>query len=316
MFPVYDENETEKPPIINNWLIAINIVVALFQCMLVVTGCGAQLTAYMEVPIRCINHFSPREFATICTSMFMHSGLGHLFGNMWMLYLFGDNVEDRLGHRNYLLFYLGCGILAALAHIISDPSSSTPLLGASGAIAGVMAAYLVLYPGVKIKTWIFGIWGPRVPAWFIIGGWFVLQLAATAMLDPSDNIAYFAHIGGFAAGIALLHLFSFNRANNTEHQADTVFASAKNKPNCWQGALVACLFLGAVGYSIHGRTERIHQATLPAAEAAPTFKKQSKGYQVTASNMKDHQVSNKRASHGAHKKATHAQRVLSKPLQN
>lgn len=183
MLPIHDENECESVPYVNNCLIAINIIVLGVQVYLfgVAVLFGITDDSYCLVPTRFLHHFDAAEALTLLTAMFSHAGLGHLIGNLWVLYLFGDNVEDKIGHRNYLLFYLGCGVIAAMAHIISDPTSSVGCLGASGAIAGVMAAYLILFPSVPVKTWIAWFWCINIPAWLIIGGWFGIQLVATAV---------------------------------------------------------------------------------------------------------------------------------------
>src|SRR5579885_275429 len=149
---------------------------------------------------------------TIFTSMFMHAGWLHIGGNMLFLYIFGDNVEDRLGHVGYLIFYLFCGTVAALAQVAVDPHSAIPSLGASGAIAGVLAASLVFFPGTRVTTLIFlGIFITltSLPALILIGVWFALQLfdGVAALSSQSDQamggVAYFAHIGGFTAGLLI-----------------------------------------------------------------------------------------------------------------
>lgn len=145
--------------------------------------------------------------ATLLTSMFLHGSWGHLIGNLWFLWVFGNNIEDSMGHLRFLGFYLLTGLAAAGAQIALDPSSGVPMVGASGAISGVMGAYLVLYPRVRIDTWV-GFFIIDVPAWGMLGYWMLLQL--TGVLGPSGpggGVAFGAHVGGFIAGVALVPLF-------------------------------------------------------------------------------------------------------------
>ena len=150
-------------------------------------------------------------WGTVFTSMFMHGGWMHFIGNMLFLWVFGDNLEARLGHVKYLLFYLGCGIVAVWAHVITDVDSTVPLIGASGAISGVLGAYLVLYPYNRITTLIFMLFITviRVPAVLLLGFWFVLQLfQGVGSLGPgSGGVAYMAHVGGFVAGVSAMVLY-------------------------------------------------------------------------------------------------------------
>jgi hypothetical protein len=144
--------------------------------------------------------------------MFLHGSWMHVIGNMWFLYIFGDNVEDYLGHFKYLLFYLLVGVIAMVTQIIVDPHSTVPTIGASGAIAGVLGAYFLLYPRARVLTWffVFIVW---VPAWVMLGYWFVLQFlsgTATSLAyagRSAGGIAFWAHVGGFVAGVVLVKLF-------------------------------------------------------------------------------------------------------------
>jgi membrane associated rhomboid family serine protease len=157
----------------------------------------------------------PPDFAripaplTLITSMFLHGGLMHLLGNMLFLWVLGDNVEDALGHRRYVVFYLVCGVLAALAHAAMEPGSTIPMVGASGAISGVMGAYLVLHPKARIKVLVsyFIVW---LPAFVVLGVWIVFQVisAGAAAGGAGGGVAWWAHIGGFLAGMLLCGLFS------------------------------------------------------------------------------------------------------------
>jgi membrane associated rhomboid family serine protease len=145
------------------------------------------------------------EEFTLVTYMFMHAGWLHLLGNMVFLWVFGDNVEDALGHVRFLLFYLLCGIAAGLAHTLVDTASQMPLVGASGAIGGVLGAYLVLYPRARIWVLLFLRIPMRLPAIWVLGGWIALQfLSLGSTVEEGEAIAWWAHIGGFAAGVALV----------------------------------------------------------------------------------------------------------------
>jgi membrane associated rhomboid family serine protease len=143
---------------------------------------------------------------TIVTAMFMHGSWVHIIGNMWFLWIFGDNLEDRMGPIRYTLFYLICGVLAAMAQILSTPSSPIPMVGASGAIAGVLGGYILLYPKARVRClWILIIFITtiRLPAWLLLGLWFISQFAV-----PSESgIAAMAHVGGFISGLVLVKLF-------------------------------------------------------------------------------------------------------------
>ncbi len=147
--------------------------------------------------------FIPANFAllTLFTSMFLHGGFGHIFGNMWFLYLFGDNVEDKFGKAKYILFYIASGLAAALVHYLSDPVSAVPTIGASGAISGVLGAYLVFFPHAKVHT--IGPFYQRLtlPAYAMLGLWFVMQFLG--LFGSGGGIAFWAHIGGFAFGAAV-----------------------------------------------------------------------------------------------------------------
>jgi hypothetical protein len=141
--------------------------------------------------------------------MFLHGGFWHVAGNMLFLWIFGDNVEDYLGHFRYLLFYLGSGIAAGLTHLVLNLNSSAPTVGASGAIAGVMGAYFILYPRARVLTWFPPIFLFYVPAWLILGYWFLMQFfIGTATAAAQSGIAVWAHIGGFVTGVLIIKMFS------------------------------------------------------------------------------------------------------------
>ncbi|MFV2092139.1 MAG: rhomboid family intramembrane serine protease [Hyphomicrobiales bacterium] len=143
---------------------------------------------------------------TLVTYMFLHGGWMHLLGNMLFLWVFGDNIEDAMGHVRYLIFYLACGIIAGFTYAAIAAESQAPLIGASGAVAGVVGAYLVLHPKVKIWVLVFARIPLRLPAMYLLGAWVLLQIFNAALADPSDDVAWWAHIGGLAAGVILLPL--------------------------------------------------------------------------------------------------------------
>jgi len=144
---------------------------------------------------------------SLVTYMFLHGGWLHLLGNMLFLWVFGDNIEDAMGHLSYLIFYILCGVAAALAHALMQPGSEAPLIGASGAVAGVIAAYLMLHP--RVKVWVLVLWRVPLllPAYLVLGFWVGLQALNVALAGPDDDVAWWAHIGGLAAGAVLIPIF-------------------------------------------------------------------------------------------------------------
>lgn len=215
MLPIQDLNPTRRLPLMTYGLIAINVLVFLWEMSL----SEAQLQqAFMELAAVPANitaaPFSLETFLDIVRSMFLHGGYEHIAGNMLYLWLFGDNIEDRLGWIMYLVFYFVCGFAATIAQVMIDPTSTIPMVGASGAIAGVLGGYLVMYPGVRVRGLVFfGSFGrmAEMPAIIVLGFWFVLQLfSGFASLGPettSGGVAFFAHIGGFIAGLVLIFIF-------------------------------------------------------------------------------------------------------------
>jgi membrane associated rhomboid family serine protease len=211
--PVRDINPTRSVPVVNYLLIAVNVLAWLWQLALSATGAAWVEAGYGVVPIRLVADPSGEAF-TILTSMFMHGGWLHLGGNMLYLYIFGDSVEDALGHWRYLVFYAIWGLAAALAQVGVDPASQIPMVGASGAIAGVLGAYIVLHPRAPILVlntilplWLlFGLF-LVFPAWLAIGTWFlwnVLGGIGSLGVAGSGGVAFFSHIGGFVAGLLLI----------------------------------------------------------------------------------------------------------------
>ena len=224
MFPLRDDQPVFSTPYITYFLIALNLVIYFFEWQLGMQGRGALNSLVMQfgviprVEIGLLTGtpvFSPMgAFVPILTSMFLHASWGHVIGNMWMLYLFGDNIEDYLGHLSYLIFYLLSGVAASLTHILFNASSPIPSIGASGAIAGVMGAYLVLYPRARVLTWLFIVIVP-FPAWLWLVIWaseqFLSGAASIVQTSQTSGIAFWAHVGGFVTGILMVKLFPQRR---------------------------------------------------------------------------------------------------------
>ena len=216
MIPVRGTIPSENYPVINNTIIGINVILYLVELG---QGVGLERFIYIYglVPARysvphIASYFSGgQQLFSFISFMFLHGGFWHLLGNMWSLYIFGDNVEDRLGHLRYLLFYLICGLTSGFSHLIFNLQSNIPTIGASGAIAGVMGAYLILYPSSKILTLIPIFIIPyfiEIPAFFFLGFWFLFQfLNAAGSHGDISGIAWWAHIGGFIFGIIFLKIF-------------------------------------------------------------------------------------------------------------
>ena len=248
IFPLYDDNsDRTTTPLVNYALIAVNVLVFVFLQQL---GTNEQFTmAFATVPQEIVtghdvvtpDHIvlqpvtgqrflmpglQPTPFSvylTLITSMFMHGGIAHIFGNMLFLFIFGDNLEDRMGHARYLVFYLVCGILAGLSHVFVTAATATseaqlliPSLGASGAISGVLGGYILLFPTRRV-TVLLSYFVTQVPAFVAIGLWFVFQLinglGYLGAGSKQGGVAYGAHIGGFIAGLVLIYVFLIGRPN-------------------------------------------------------------------------------------------------------
>jgi membrane associated rhomboid family serine protease len=214
MIPIKDENPTSTFPIFTIGIIALNCIIFLYQQSLGRAAAGFILT-YGAVP-DAVSSFRMTDFPaplTLLTSMFLHGGWLHLIGNMLYLWIFGNNIEDQLGHLRFLVFYLVCGAVASSAHIAVTPHSRIPMVGASGAIAGVLGAYIVKFPHARVLTllWLgFFVRLVRIPAIFFLGFWFIMQLifGLPSLATPgTGEIAFFAHIGGFLAGLFLFPLW-------------------------------------------------------------------------------------------------------------
>jgi membrane associated rhomboid family serine protease len=216
MIPLKDDNPTQTFPLITISLVAINVLVYIYLLTLSSEGLETFLFRYGAIPGRLIHPFEvDQAFSptipfglTIFSSMFLHGGMFHLLGNMLYLWIFGNNVEDYLGHVKYIIFYLISGFFAAFIHTLSDLNSPIPMIGASGAIAGILGAYLVLFPRANVSTlFIFIIFFKiiKVPAVLILGLWFLLQLLNAGTVGGS--VAWYAHVGGFLTGVVLIQIF-------------------------------------------------------------------------------------------------------------
>lgn len=211
--PLKDLNPRRSYPFVNTLLILTNVAVFFYQITLPPYAFKAFMISNATIPQRIPQWFSGHvgfeaAFLPLLTSMFVHSGIAHIVGNMLFLWIFGDNVEDYFGHVQYLFFYLVCGVGAGLLHVFFNLSSSLPAVGASGAISGVMGAYIVLYPRSRVLTLVFVFLVP-IPAFIILGYWFVLQFLGgltTLGARATGGVAWWAHIGGFLAGVFLTKL--------------------------------------------------------------------------------------------------------------
>ena len=209
MFPIGDDNSSRRTvPLVTYALIALNVIFFFFE----LSGGDAFIEKWASVPSRFLAN-PMGDSITIFTSMFMHGGWVHLGGNMLYLWIFGDNVEDRYGHAKFIIFYLICGIAATLAQLAFSIGSNIPNLGASGAIAGVLGAYILMFPKGRVNV-LMGRGVIPMPALVVIGFWIVLQLfsgiGSIANTTETGGVAYMAHIGGFVAGIVLTFLFGRN----------------------------------------------------------------------------------------------------------
>jgi membrane associated rhomboid family serine protease len=234
MIPLKDDAPRFLTPYINYFLLILNVLV--FFCMWIgVPAPAQQVVNYFGFqPYRVTSLLSGSDAVSaemalipVLTAMFMHASWLHLISNMWVLYIFGDNIEGHLGHFGYLVFYLLAGVAATVLHTLFNPTSRIPSVGASGAIAGVMGAYFVLFPSARVLTlvpflFVFFLW---LPAWIVLGYWFVVQFlsgAATSIAYSSQTgggIAFWAHVGGFVAGIALIKLFPSQRRRRFRYDA-------------------------------------------------------------------------------------------------
>jgi membrane associated rhomboid family serine protease len=216
MIPIRDTVRAQHFPVVNTILIILNILIFLYESSLGPRGLERFIFMFGLVPAQFWDNGPALSWLPLFSSMFLHASWSHIISNMLALYIFGDNVEDRMGHWRYLIFYLLGGLLAGLAHLLTYASSSMPTIGASGAIAAVLGAYLVLYPRARVISLVpFFFFFPivEIPAIFYLGIWFVSQLLNGAMALSeaslqSGGVAWWAHIGGFVAGMVLVWLFT------------------------------------------------------------------------------------------------------------
>lgn len=217
MIPLRDINPTRRAPVVTWALIATLVSVWLYQ----VLGGRDVIGAFGIVPAELVERGGLPEYGRLVTSMFVHAGWLHLLGNTWFLHVFGDNVEDELGRGPFLAFYLASGLGAAATHVAIDPASPLPMVGASGAIAGVLGGYVVLHPRARVIALVL-VFFAEVPAWIFVVVWFGLQLAhAVSSLgsDPSTGgVAFFAHVGGFVTGLLMMLLLR-GRPNREDGEA-------------------------------------------------------------------------------------------------
>jgi membrane associated rhomboid family serine protease len=228
MLPIGDDNTDRRfAPMVNYVLIAINILVFVFlqgmggneKFTYAFSTVPAEILTGKDLSVGVLEPTPVPVYLTLITSMFMHGGWAHLLGNMLFLWVFGDNIENRIGHARYLIFYLVCGIIASLSHVfISGSSSIIPSLGASGAISGVLGGYMLLFPSRRVKV-VMGRGISEVPAFVALGIWIVFQvISGLGMLggdQTGGGVAYAAHIGGFIAGLALIKLFDARGRRDT-----------------------------------------------------------------------------------------------------
>ena len=216
MIPIRDMIPTRRVPVVNYLLIVINVIVFIFE-WLAGANQDALVAQFALVPANVTAGLDAGDIRDVFTSMFMHAGFLHLAGNMLYLWIFGDNVEDAMGSLKYLLFYLAGGVAAAFTHVLINPNSTLPTVGASGAIAAVLGAYIVLYPHSRVLTFIpigYFMRLTPVPAYLVLGLWFVLQLfSGVTSLGAADvgGTAFWAHIGGFVFGLVFGKLLTLGR---------------------------------------------------------------------------------------------------------
>ena len=238
MFPLKDDLPAHRRPIVTVALIASCVLVFLWQIKLDGPAGAHALYSYGFIPAVLFGDaYLPAELAvipsaaTLVTSMFLHGGLMHLAGNMLYLWVFGKNVEDSLGHGRFLVFYLLCGVAAAFAQALPDPASEIPMIGASGAISGVLGAYLILFPHARVHVIIpFGfMFLHTIRAGWLLGFWFVFQLLSGLIDQGEGGVAWWAHVGGFVAGMALVFVMRDRRRKLWPHRATRSRSSPRRR---------------------------------------------------------------------------------------
>jgi membrane associated rhomboid family serine protease len=241
LFPIRDHNPRTRFPAVTLLLVAANAIAFLFELSLDPAGQKLLMLAGGAIPYEIINHvdIGPRDLlpvpGSIWTSMFLHGGWMHLIGNMWFLWLFGDNIEEALGSFRYLIFYFLCGTVAALAQSYSLPESTAPMIGASGAVAGILGGYVMLYPRARIVTFapIPLLWPVfDLPAWVFLGLWFLGQF----LLGNGSGVAWMAHVGGFLAGLGAVRLLAGTRPKPPQDTAEVEYIPPPRRqpPTGWR----------------------------------------------------------------------------------
>jgi membrane associated rhomboid family serine protease len=232
LFPIRDHNPTTRFPAVTLLLVAANVVAFLFVLQLSDAGQQRLVLQAGAIPYEIVNHVDlrPRDLVpwpfTIWTSMFLHGGWMHLIGNMWFLWVFGDNIEEALGSVRYLFFYLLVGTVGALAQCFSLPDSTAPMIGASGAVAGVLGAYVMLFPRARIVSLFFLFFTIELPAWIFLGLWFVGQF----MLPTGSGVAWMAHVGGFLAGLGSVRLLMRSRPRPPAGRVEVEYLPPRRRP--------------------------------------------------------------------------------------
>ncbi len=222
MIPLRDENPVRIVPFVTWGVVAVCVLAFLVQISLGAPGFNRIIFALGVIPAVLFGHaYLPPEIAlvppaaTVVSSMFLHGGWLHLIGNMLYLWIFGDNIEDRMGHLRFLVFYLACGVAAVFAQAVPAPESVVPMVGASGAISGVLGAYLLLFPRARVLVLVplgFVLQVIRLPAVWVLGLWFLVQLLSSLMAPEGEGgVAFRAHLGGFLAGLVLVPVFLLGR---------------------------------------------------------------------------------------------------------
>lgn len=223
MIPLRDENPSDTTPVVTIVIIVLNCLVFLFEA----TRSSSELQSFIQVfglvPANLTDAPGTMALISVFSSMFLHAGWMHLIGNMWILWIFGDNIEDTLGHFRYFLFYMFCGVISGLAQVFMSPGSHIPQVGASGAIAGVLGGYIILFPHARVLTavpifYILRVF--HVPAIVYLGIWILTQAfsgvaSLGARTDETGGVAWWAHIGGFAIGAVLVKLLSLGKSKKT-----------------------------------------------------------------------------------------------------
>ncbi|HPF21443.1 MAG TPA: rhomboid family intramembrane serine protease [Syntrophomonas sp.] len=218
MIPLRDSTPSDRFPLVTVVLILINLLIFMFETTLGSAALEALVYTYGLVPSQMIHYNGPLTgYLPFISSTFLHGSWMHVIGNMWVLWLFGDNVEDKMGHGRFLFFYLLCGLVAGITHVAFEPGSQVPVVGASGAAAGIMGAYFLMFRHARVFTYIPPIFLFNIPAGIYLGFWALTQLFyGTFQTLAQGQIAFWAHVGGFAAGMIIYRFFLQARNEITE----------------------------------------------------------------------------------------------------